>query len=77
MAEYRLGFGISINSNICQRLANFIIHTFATEFAAADEAFHSSEPACVQQWLAHRRNLTTTTGRAEATLFLPRAHLHR
>ena len=74
VAEYRLGFGISINSNICQRLANFIIHTFTTEFLAAEESFHTSEPQCVQQWLAHRRRLSSTTGRAEAALF--RAHIY-
>ena len=36
VAEYRLGFGISINSNICQRLANFIVHVFLTEFRAQE-----------------------------------------
>ena len=74
MAEYRLGFGIMINSNICQRLATFILHTFVTEFRLAELAHEASEPECVQQWLRHRRALSATTGRAEDTLF--RAHIY-
>ena len=74
VAEYRLGFGIMINSNICQRLATFILHTFVTEFRLAELAHEASEPECVQQWLRHRRALSATTGRAEDTLF--RAHIY-
>ena len=57
VAEYRLGFGITINSYVCQRLANFIIHTFLQEFHAAEAVSLLSEPPCVQQWLLHRKRL--------------------
>lgn len=74
VAEYRLGFGITINSNECQRLANFTIHTFITEFHSAEQAFGRSEPLCVQQWLSHQKLLAASTGRLEDTLF--RVHIY-
>lgn len=74
IAEYRLGFGITINSNICQRLANFIIHLFTQEFRTEDEQYHHQEPECVKEWLHHRRGLGQVTGRAEDTLF--RTHIY-
>ena len=74
VAEYRLGFGITINSNVCQRLANFIMHTFVSEFRALDLPSHAHEPPCVQHWLERRRVLAATTGRLEDTLF--RGHIY-
>jgi hypothetical protein len=74
VAEYRLGFGISINSNICQRLANFIIHAFLSEFRQSEEAYLAREPLCVRQWIAQRRRLAADTGRFEDTLF--RVHIY-
>jgi len=74
VAEYRLGFGIAINSNVCQRLATFIIHYFVTELRQQEEASYANEPACVQRWLQHRRKVAAQTGRAEDTLF--RAHIY-
>ena len=74
IAEYRLGFGITVNSNVCQRLATFIIHTFIVEFRRYDARYNVREPACVQEWLNHRRQLAQRTGRYEDTLF--RAHIY-
>ena len=74
VAEYRLGFGISINSNICQRLANFLIHTFMVRFRILEEAYDAKEPRCVREWLEHRDRLSLKTGRIEDTLF--RVHIY-
>ena len=74
VAEYRLGFGIAINSNICQRLANFIVHVFLSEFRQAEEQYLANEPLCVRQWVARRRSLSQQTGRFEDTLF--RVHIY-
>ena len=74
VAEYRLGFGISVNSNVCQRLSNFILHQFLTEFRELDRAYEVLEPPCVHSWLAHRRALMQTTGRHEDMLL--RAHIY-
>ena len=74
VSELRLGFGISLNSNVCQRLSNFIIHQFLTEFRSLDRAYDHLEPPCVQEWLAHRRALALSTGRYEDMLL--RAHIY-
>lgn len=74
VAEYRLGFGITVNSNICQRLANFAIHTFIHQFRLSEQRYEHLELQCVQQWLRSRRELAVTTHRYEDTLF--RAHIY-
>jgi len=74
VAEYRLGFGITINSNVAQRLANFVIHLFLQEFHRSEAAFLASEPVCVRQWIHQRRQVSRATGRLEDTLF--RVHIY-
>lgn len=68
VAEYRLGFGITINSNVCQRLATFILHYFAVTFQE-QEKHYARETGCVQQWLRDRRGVARQTGRIEDALF--------
>ena len=63
VAEYRLGFGLAINSNVAQRLSNLIIHVFLQEFHHLDRAYYATAPVCVQHWLQHRERLSSTTGR--------------
>lgn len=74
LAEYRLGFGISLYSNICQRLANFVIHQFLKEFRGLDQAYESLEPPCVQSCLEQRRTFALSTGRFDDMLL--RAHIY-
>ena len=74
VAEYRLGFGIAINSNVCQRLANFILHVFMQQFRHEESLLQPEEAPCVQNWLRTRRKLGETTGRWEDTLFC--AHIY-
>jgi hypothetical protein len=74
VAEYRLGFGITTNSNVAQRLSTFILHLFLEEFRHSEKAYLASEPACVQSWVRRRQALARLTGRREDTLF--KAHIY-
>ena len=74
VAEYRLGFGITTNSNVAQRLSTFILHLFLEEFRQQEKAYLDSEPQCVQAWVRRRQALARLTGRREDTLF--RAHIY-
>jgi hypothetical protein len=74
VAEYRLGFGITTNSNVAQRLSTFLLHLFSEEFRHQEKAHLDSEPPCVQAWVRRRQTLARLTGRREDTLF--RAHIY-
>ena len=44
VSEYRLGFGIALNSNVCQRLANFIIWTLILSHSLIPPSLISDTP---------------------------------
>jgi len=70
VAEYTLGFGITMASNIAQRFANGLIDIFLRAFDEADAPFldADADTPARRAWLEKRRALSLRTGRNEARL---------
>jgi len=70
VAEYRLGFGCSASSSICQRLTDFLLFVFRRRFDAEEESLFILETDAKRlRWLQRRRVLSQRTGRNECRLY--------
>ena len=61
MAHNRMGFGGSRNSNVGQRLANFIVFTVRHFLDILERPFLKAETGYVKQWLEQRQALNGTS----------------
>ena len=74
IAEYRLGFGLSLSSGIAQRFSEAIVAVFRNRLDEIEEPIMNevlaSQPTSEKaEWIRHRRELSVVTGKKEDRLY--------